>query len=253
VFHPKLPLLSDRVGVPIQVYCNAMSYHRPKDNRLKLISTFAVMLMHLGLIYALIQGLNHKEWVQTLPPIMANIITPSVQTPVVPESVPTPKQPPPKPEQVVEVSKPTPKPKPKSKLKPVVKPKPIETAKPLQTPKQRPAPLQPATTHAVPFAPTKPAPVRKAAVVKADACRTPNYPKSSLRRNEEGLVKLRFLVDVDGKVLQSEVVSSSGYPMLDEAAREALALCVFQPATLDGKAVQDWALLQYEWKIGSRR
>lgn len=39
---------------------------------------------------------------------------------------------------------------------------------------------------------------------------------------------LRFLIDTDGRVVKSEVESSSGYARLDEAARNALGRCQFE-------------------------
>lgn len=56
---------------------------------------------------------------------------------------------------------------------------------------------------------------------------------------------LRFLIDTDGRVVKSEVESSSGYARLDEAARNALGRCQFKPGTVDGKPEQSWASLKY--------
>ena len=66
---------------------------------------------------------------------------------------------------------------------------------------------------------------------------------------EEGTVHLRFLVGVDGKVLQAEIEKSSGYKRLDEAARAGLARCQFRPATVDGKPEQSWASMRYTWRL----
>ncbi len=60
---------------------------------------------------------------------------------------------------------------------------------------------------------------------------------------------LKFLVDVDGKVIQSQVDKSSGSNQLDEAARNALSRCQFKPGTLDGKPEQSWANMRYTWKL----
>jgi len=48
-------------------------------------------------------------------------------------------------------------------------------------------------------------------------------------------VTLTFLIDVDGKVLESRVERSSGHRRLDEAARAGLGICKFKPATVDGR------------------
>ena len=80
-------------------------------------------------------------------------------------------------------------------------------------------------------------------------CPKPAYPPASRRLEEEGTVGLRFLIGVDGSVLQSEVVKSSGFTRLDEAARNALAKCQFRPGSVDGKPEQSWASIQYTWRL----
>ncbi len=111
------------------------------------------------------------------------------------------------------------------------------------------APAAPAVT-AAPSAPApRSEPVRTAAVVNSAQCEKPEYPSASRRMEEEGTVHLRFLVGVDGKVLQAEIEKSSGYKRLDEAARAGLARCQFRPATLDGKPEQSWASMRYTWRL----
>jgi protein TonB len=80
-------------------------------------------------------------------------------------------------------------------------------------------------------------------------CDKPDYPSASRRMEEEGTVGLRFLVGVDGKVVQSEVAKSSGYKRLDEAARAGLSKCRFKPATVDGQPEQAWTTIQYVWRL----
>ena len=84
--------------------------------------------------------------------------------------------------------------------------------------------------------------------IKFDSCSRPVYPDEELRQNHQGTVTLRFLVGADGKVKDSRVVTSSGYPALDEAARAGIAKCSFYPAQAEGKPVDAWTLVQYVWK-----
>ena len=91
--------------------------------------------------------------------------------------------------------------------------------------------------------------MRTPAVVDASGCPKPAYPAASIRANETGLVTLTFLIDVDGKVLESKVERSSGHRRLDEAARAGLGICKFKPATVDGKPERAWARIQYDWKL----
>src|SRR6266850_750961 len=97
--------------------------------------------------------------------------------------------------------------------------------------------------------PGVPAPVRTPAVVDSRGCPKPAYPAASIRANETGLVTLTFLIDVDGRVLESKVERSSGHRRLDEAARAGLGICKFTPATVDGRPERAWARIQYDWKL----
>lgn len=92
--------------------------------------------------------------------------------------------------------------------------------------------------------------VRTSAVIDAKRnCAMPEYPAASRRLEERGTVILGFLIDLDGRVLDSKVQSSSGYERLDEAARQALSRCRFKPATVDGKPEQSWSAIKYTWKL----
>jgi TonB family protein len=78
-------------------------------------------------------------------------------------------------------------------------------------------------------------------------CARPEWPKESLQHSEQGTVTLALLVEADGKVSASKVVKSSGHPLLDAAAREALAKCSYQPQVVLGKPQMGWQLQQYKW------
>ena len=99
------------------------------------------------------------------------------------------------------------------------------------------------------IAPAPPAEVRTAAVVQAASCEKPEYPPAARRANETGTVRLQMLIDENGKVVDSKVERSSGSRRLDEAARAALELCRFRPATVNGKPTRAWARLEYVWTL----
>ncbi len=115
------------------------------------------------------------------------------------------------------------------------------------------APATPAPTPSVaPVAPPAPAApaVKTAAVIQPGAtCAKPDYPSASRRLEEEGTVTLRFLIGTDGRVMQAEIEKTSGYPRLDDAARNGLAKCQFRPGTVDGKPEQSWASIRYTWRL----
>lgn len=81
------------------------------------------------------------------------------------------------------------------------------------------------------------------------ACSKPEYPRQSVRLNEQGVTELAFLIRPDGTVERSIIRVSTGFPDLDRAAQEALAKCVFKPATVKGEPVQAWQPVIYSWSI----
>ena len=90
------------------------------------------------------------------------------------------------------------------------------------------------------------------AVVNTSTCERPEYPSASRRLEEEGSVKLKFLVGTDGKVIDSQVEKSSGFRRLDEAARQGLLKCQFKPASVGGIPQQSWATMTYTWRLETK-
>lgn len=89
----------------------------------------------------------------------------------------------------------------------------------------------------------------KAARVDFDSCAKPEWPEESLKAEHTGTVTLGFLIGVDGKVKNSRVNSSSGHPLLDEAAREGIQQCSFKPGTRKGKPIESWMQMKYQWTL----
>ncbi len=65
----------------------------------------------------------------------------------------------------------------------------------------------------------------------------PEYPFASRQRGDQGVVTVRLGVSAAGEVTEVEVVATSGYPALDEAARRAVQRWRFRPAIRDGAPV----------------
>jgi TonB family protein len=82
------------------------------------------------------------------------------------------------------------------------------------------------------------------------SCANPVYPKADMQAGHQGTVTVGFLVDENGRVKDSKITASSGFMRLDIAAQTALGKCSFHPALENGKPVEKWAHVQYEWKLG---
>ena len=147
---------------------------------------------------------------------------PSPPEPPPPEPEPEPplSEPEPEPPPVEEVAVPLPPPPPPT---PEVKPKPIE--KPLE--KKQPTRPRPAPAPAAAAAPAAPAEAPPApptphvaqswqSKVLAHLERRKRYPRGSQFRREEGVVKVRFVINPAGEVLSFRLEGSSGHVDLDE-------------------------------------
>lgn len=219
-----------------------VGYAQPHDeSRSRVTGLVAVLVFHAVLGYALVNGLARK---------IVEVVKAPLETKIIEEVKPPPqdKPPPPPPPKLAappppyipppEVQVQLPSTIQSAAITAVTREKPTE---PVATPGQRVAPPPPPVV--------KREPVRTPPVVDARACDKPEYPAASLRAQETGIVLLAFLIDLNGTVLESKVERSSGFKRLDDAARNALGLCKFRPATTDGKSERAWAKIEYEWKI----
>ena len=84
---------------------------------------------------------------------------------------------------------------------------------------------------------------------KEQACKPPEYPAASIQNREEGVTEVSLLIATDGHVKQTKLIKSSGYKVLDDNARAALALCHFTPASEDGFPVESWGKMAYTWSV----
>jgi len=196
-----------------------MSYAVQKDSSRRLAGLVVVVALHAALIYALVHGLARQ---------IVEVIRQPLETKIIEEiKAPPPDKPPPPPPPKLTMPPP-----------PYIPPPEVQVQAPVF------APTITAVTNVKP-----PEEVRTPAVVDANTCEKPAYPAASLRANETGTVRLSFLIDTNGKVMDSKVERSSGFRRLDEAARAGLSLCKFRPATLNGKPERTWGRIEYVWKL----
>lgn len=224
-----------------------MGYEQSVSSRKKLLGFFLVLLFHIVLIYALINGLAQD--------FVKKITHEALEVKMI-EEVKLPPPPPPPPPKATEAPK-VDTPPPPAYVPPVeVKVQATDTPNtisavtsnvPTETTVAPPAPPAPPEPAEPPAPPPKPH-VRTKASLNA-GCARPSYPAESIDMEEEGQVTLGFQIDVDGHVVESKILKSSGFTRLDDAARDAFSKCEFTPATVDGVPEKSLATVPFEWKI----
>ena len=164
--------------------------------------------------------------------------TPAVTLPPPPPEAPPP--PSPAPEALAE-AEPLPVPPPQPPPPPPPQPRPRPAAP--RPPAQAAAPPAPPPAGALgPQPPTQGgAPVLGAVTPPglAEGIRNPDpeYPAASRSQGEQGVVTVLLRISPAGSVEGMEVIRSSGYAALDEAARRAVQRWRFRPAMRDGLAI----------------
>ncbi|MDB5766235.1 MAG: tonB3 [Collimonas fungivorans] len=196
-----------------------------------------VVVLHVLIVYALLTGLARK---------VVEVIQQPVETKIIEEFKPPPPPPPDKPV--------PPPPKSVAPPPPFVPPPEVKVTPPPQdnviaaVTNVKPPSNDLPTSVAQPSATGEAGPAHTSAKI-AGNCDKPEYPRSSLRNEEEGMVTVKLTIGADGNVLDSAVEKSSGFKDLDRATVKAWGLCHFTPAMADGKAVQSSTRMQYVWKL----
>lgn len=144
--------------------------------------------------------------------------------------------------------------------------KPESTPKKVAVKKNPPAPTpKPQAEAASATAPVTPAPVAQKAVAQpVDAPLTPplanadylhnpapSYPDVAISRGYEGTVLLNVQVRADGKVQTIRIHQSSGYPSLDDAARDTVRRWSFVPARRGSQPVSGWVVVPVDFSLNS--
>ena len=223
------------------------------------VSAAVSVALHVAVIVIVSLGLlKHSHDDVEKPPVIIELVRPKPEPPPPPKPEPPkpepPKPKPPKPEPVrpepprpappAPVPTPPPAPSPAVSV-PETKPAP-QPPEPAPAPAPRPAPV-PQAPPAPPAPPAKTDVSISASYSASNA--KPVYPTMSKRMGEQGTVMLRVLVKSDGSAANVEVKSSSGFPRLDQSAVEAVKSWRFNPATLDGKPVDEWYQVPIPFKL----
>lgn len=219
-----------------------MNFSHEKNPGKNFTGIAVVILIHALVAWGIVSGLGTR---------MVTKMAEAVETKIIeePKIAPPPDVPPP-----------PPPPEMKAPPPPFIPPVEVNVQQPppVQTPIANATNVKPATTELprptppaapAPQAPPNPNPVRIPAVADFNTCAKPEYPKASLRNEETGTSTVSFLIGVDGRVVDSKILKSSGFRDLDRAAQNAIGKCRFKPAMIDGKPQQDWQPVQYVWQL----
>ena len=217
----------------------------------------ASVLLHAVLILTVVSGLlRHTHNEIEKPPVVVELIRPKTEPPPPKPEPPKPEPPKPKPPKAEPPRPEPPRPEPP---RPVIQPTPAPVQAPapvVPVPETRPAPHPPEPAPAPKAPPAPPAPPTPPAKTEVNISASysasnmkPAYPAMSKRLGEQGTVVLRVLVKSDGTAGSVEVKSSSGFPRLDQSAMDAVKSWRFNPATLDGKPVDEWYQVPIPFKL----
>lgn len=212
------------------------------DRRLTIV--IAVIGFHVLGLWALQTGLLRRAAELVIPvQLLAEMIElPQPQVAPAPEPLPEPKPEPTPPK----VQAPRPEPRPVQQPQAVAEPEPSTQApvgaiEPPPTAPPAPSPVtmaEPAPAVAAPPAPPKiELPSSDAAYLKNPR---PPYPPLSKRLGEQGTVKVSAYIEVDGTASKVQVLTSSGYDRLDEAAVRTIRTWRFVPGKRGGVPEAMW-------------
>ena len=202
-----------------------------------------VIVLHILLGWALINGLARTMIEVIKGPIETKIIEEAKPPPPPPENLP----PPPK----FALPPPSFVPPPEVVVNPPPTPAATITVTPVAPPPAPPVVIAPVAPAPAPPAPPRSAPV--AAITSVTDCK-PDYPVAALKEEATGTTRIRFTIDASGKMTGAEVLRSAGssraHKALDRAAVSALSECKFRPGRDEnGKAVGAFADVDYVWKL----
>ncbi len=205
-----------------------MSAYYPQDSAFlskRAIVFVAILAIHALVIYAFISGLAQggKRYIQTI-----------LQTNIIETEKPKDLPPPPPPVDLKE--------RPPVQ---VVAPD-INITIPVDTP---PPPITNITTHAVPPQPkaAPPPPTKLEMTFKPDVSNY--YPEQARRDGQEGRVVIKICINTSGKVDSSEVATTSGNALLDDAAVRMGKAFRFKPPTQEGKPVSTCPTLPVKFQL----
>ena len=231
---------------------SSYNYGFPASRDARLDAWAGAFMLHALAVAALVLGWPQaRDLLDKIAPIEVRLLTPEKS----PEPLPLPPSPQPKKTQPLFGPQLHPQPvAPSAPVEALPPPAVMTTASLVPSsyvvppaPEIKPAPVAPqpvlaAPVHAAPV--LQPEPLSEARF-DADYLSNPKppYPVASRRLGESGVVLLRVHVSSDGVADKVELKNSSGFPRLDEAARETVTRWHFVPARRGATHVAAWVVV----------
>ena len=182
----------------------------------------AVIALHVLIVYGLATSMGIVKLPKFATPVTA-VFIPEQQTKPEPELKVKPKI-----EQEVDVTEPPPE---------------VQYDEPVVPPADTP---MPPSENAIAATPVQSAPAQD---LKTANRVEPIYPSASRRAGEQGTVRLKVLVDANGRPRDVNVVQGSGFARLDEAAVEAVRKWRFVAATDGTNKIQAWTQVAVKFQL----
>lgn len=213
------------------------------------VGLIVVVLLHVAVGYALVNGLARK---------IVEVVKAPIETKIIEEVKPPP---PPPPENLPPPPKNLPPP-PAFVPPPEVQVTPPPVQQPtITTTTVAPPPAEVKISAAPPAVAAPPAPPApraqpKPAIVNVQACAPTgeDYPPAAVRAEATGTTRIRFTIDASGALAKTEIARSAGssreHKLLDRKAAEKLSECKFRPAIDEsGNPVGGSFEVDYVWKL----
>jgi periplasmic protein TonB len=234
-----------------------MAHRKPIFTSISLLSLLGVLVVHAALLYGMWQHRFSASTIQTVT-LYAEFIAPSekaevTQAPKVDlkaEHMPPPDKPKPPVKRI--------QPQPKRQLvanAPAMAQE--EFMAPPPPPDEEPMDDEPVEKEIVETVaaaspaqmPTGPVTLSSELSVSCPELARPAYPALSRRLGEEGTLMLKVELDESGRISKTQIVESSGYSRLDNAALSAVKTWRCQPAIQNGQPVRSVALQPFNFVI----
>ena len=77
----------------------------------------------------------------------------------------------------------------------------------------------------------------------------PEYPRSAIQREAEGIIRVQAQVDPEGRVLSVVILTTNADPDLVESTRSAMTRWKFRPYLVDGRPVEFSVLVPFRFRL----